>query len=75
MMTIKRSKKWYDINIQKWCSLFSNVCHCVAFFQEFVDTPVNGRPSLFRIDSVHQMESSLSHALLVYTYYIYGLNT
>jgi hypothetical protein len=28
--------------------------------------PVNGRPSLFRIDSVHQMETSLSHALLVY---------
>jgi hypothetical protein len=28
----------------------------VVFFQEFIDTPVNGRPSLFRIDSVHQME-------------------
>jgi hypothetical protein len=34
--------------------------------QEFVDTPINGRPSLFRIDSVPQMETSLSHALLVY---------
>jgi hypothetical protein len=34
--------------------------------QEFVDTPVNGRPSLFRIDSVHQVETFLSHALLVY---------
>jgi hypothetical protein len=39
-------------------------CHYVALFQ-FVDTPVNG-PSLFRIDSVHRMETSLSHALLVY---------
>jgi hypothetical protein len=28
--------------------------------------PLNGRPSLFRIDSAHQMETSLSHALLVY---------
>jgi hypothetical protein len=30
----------------------------VALFQEFVDMPVNGRPSLFRIDSVHQIETS-----------------
>jgi hypothetical protein len=47
-------------------------CHYVALFQEFVDTPVivnNGRPSLFLIDSIHQMETSLSHALLVYEYY------
>jgi hypothetical protein len=36
----------------------------VARFQKY--TPVNGRPSLFRIDSVHQMATSLSHALLVY---------
>jgi hypothetical protein len=46
--------------------LFSNACHYVALFQEFVDTPVNGRPSLFHIDSVHKMETFLSHALLVY---------
>jgi hypothetical protein len=46
--------------------LCSKVCHYVALFQEFVDTPVNGRPSLFRIVSVHQMRTSLSHALLVY---------
>jgi hypothetical protein len=32
-----------------------------------VDTPVNGRPSLFRIDSVHQMETSLSHAMIVFS--------
>jgi hypothetical protein len=32
----------------------------MALFQEFIDTPVNGRPSLFGIDSVHQMETSLS---------------
>jgi hypothetical protein len=38
----------------------------VAIFQEFVNTPVKGRPSLFGIDSVHQVETSLSHALLVY---------
>jgi hypothetical protein len=38
----------------------------VALFQKFVDTLVNGRPSLFRIDSIHQMETSLSHALFVY---------
>jgi hypothetical protein len=40
----------------------------VALFQKFVDTLVNGRPSPFRIDSVHQMETSLSHTLLVYEY-------
>jgi hypothetical protein len=33
----------------------------VALFQDIVDTPVNGRPSLFRIFSVYQMETSLSH--------------
>jgi hypothetical protein len=38
----------------------------VTLFQEFVDTPVNGRSYLFHIDSVHQMETSLSHASLVY---------
>jgi hypothetical protein len=36
----------------------------MAFFQKFDDTRVNGRLSLFCIDSVHQMETSLSHALL-----------
>jgi hypothetical protein len=45
---------------------FSKLCHYVALFQELVDTPVNGRVSLFRIDNVHQMETSLSHAMLVY---------
>jgi hypothetical protein len=40
--------------------------HFVALFQKLVDTPVIGRLTLFRIDSVHQMETSLSHALLVY---------
>jgi hypothetical protein len=40
------------INFQKWCSLFSKSYHYVALFQELFDTPVNGRPSLFRIDSV-----------------------
>jgi hypothetical protein len=34
-------------------------------FSKIVHTPVNGIPSLFRIDSVHQTETSLSHALLV----------
>jgi hypothetical protein len=66
MMTVTRSKQLNVINFQKWCSLFTKACHYVALFQEFVDTPVNGRLSLFRIDSVHQMEISLSHALLVY---------
>jgi hypothetical protein len=35
----------------------------VVLFQMFIDTPANGLPSLFRIDSVHQIVSSLSHAL------------
>jgi hypothetical protein len=31
-----------------------------------IDTPANGLPSLFRIDSVHYIVISLSHALWVY---------
>jgi hypothetical protein len=44
----------------------------VVLFQKFVDTPVNERPYLFRINSGHQIETSLFHALLVYYYYVYG---
>jgi hypothetical protein len=47
-------------------SLARRFTHYVAFFQDFVDTPINGRPSFFRIDRLHHMETSLSHALLVY---------
>jgi hypothetical protein len=68
-MTVKRSKKLIVINvvnIQKLYSLFSEAGSNVAFFQKFVGTPVNGCPSLYRIDSVHQVETALSHALLVY---------
>jgi hypothetical protein len=36
----------------------------VALIQKFVDTLVNGHPSLFRIDSAHLIETSHSHALL-----------
>jgi hypothetical protein len=69
MMTVRRSKKLNVINVinfQNWYSLFNKACHYEALFQEFIDTPVNGRPSLFRIDSVYQMKISLSHFLLVY---------
>jgi hypothetical protein len=34
--------------------------------QKIVVTPVNGRSSLFGIDSVQQMETFLPHALLVF---------
>jgi hypothetical protein len=44
----------------------------VALFQKFVDTSLNDRPSLFRIDSVHQMVTSLSHS--VHQYKVYGCN-
>jgi hypothetical protein len=56
MITVRRSKKWNVINVinlQIWYSLFTKACHFVALFEEFVDTPANGRPSLFRIDNVH----------------------
>jgi hypothetical protein len=69
MMTVGRSQKLNVINVfnsQQWYSLFSKAGHYVALFQIFIDTPVNGLTSLFRIDSVNQMEPSLSHALLVY---------
>jgi hypothetical protein len=68
-MTVSRSKNWNVINVinfQKWCLLFRKSCHYVALFKDLVDTQLNGRPSLFSIDSVYQMETSLSHALLVY---------
>jgi hypothetical protein len=48
--------------------LFSKAGHYVVLFQKLVDSPINSRPSLFLIDSVHQVETSLSHALLVYLY-------
>jgi hypothetical protein len=31
-------------------------------FSKIIDMPVNGCPSLFRIDRAHQMDTSLSHA-------------
>jgi hypothetical protein len=61
MMTVRRSKQWTVINFQKLCSLFSKACQYVALFQEFVDTPVNGRPSLFLIESVRQIVFSFPH--------------
>jgi hypothetical protein len=67
MMTFRRPN--YVINIiifLKWRLRFSKACHYVALFQEFVDMPVNGRLSLFRIDSVRHIETSLFYALLVY---------
>jgi hypothetical protein len=56
MTTVGRSKNWNDINVgnfQKWYSFFSKPGHYVTLFQKFGDTPLNGRPSFFRIDSVH----------------------
>jgi hypothetical protein len=38
----------------------------IGTLSKIIDMPVNGRPSLLLIDSVHQMKTSLSHALLVY---------
>jgi hypothetical protein len=37
--------------------------HYVTLFQKIVETPINGRLSLFCIDSVHQMATSLFHGL------------
>jgi hypothetical protein len=38
----------------------------VVIFQIFIGTPANGLPSLFRIESVHQIVSSPFHALWLY---------
>jgi hypothetical protein len=43
-------------------SLAKRVANYVALFQKIFDIPVYDLPSFFRIDSVHQMETSLSHA-------------
>jgi hypothetical protein len=54
MMAVRHSK--YKMSI-----IFKNYAWSLAgrftmwLFKEFVDTPVNGRPSLFRIDSVYQI--------------------
>jgi hypothetical protein len=62
-------KKWKVINV-----VFKNDArslHGVSLrgtLSKIIDTPVYGRPSFFRINSVHQIETSLSHALLVYLY-------
>jgi hypothetical protein len=73
MMTVRRSKNEMSLMAliikNDAHSLARKACHYVALFQEFVDTPVNGRPSLFCTDSVHQMETYLSHASLVYNKY------
>jgi hypothetical protein len=53
MSTIKNNSRSLAMRVTMW------------FCQKIVDTPVNGRLSLFGIDSVHQIETSLSHALLV----------
>jgi hypothetical protein len=70
MMTVRQTDSQ---TFQKWnvIKLFSKAGHYVTLSQEFVDTPVNGRTSLFRIGSVHQMETSLSHDMLVYSHDMY----
>jgi hypothetical protein len=37
-----------------------SLCGSRQYLSKIIDTPVNGRPSLFRVDSVHQMVTSLS---------------
>jgi hypothetical protein len=56
--------KVFAVNFQKWWSLITLAGHLVAL-SKIVDMLVNSRPSLFRIESVHQMET-LSRDLLVY---------
>jgi hypothetical protein len=78
-MTVRRFKKWNVINviyIQKWYSLFSKKGHYVDLFPKFIDTPVNDRPSLFRIDSVYQMDLSFPRfvGLLILSLILYDLN-
>jgi hypothetical protein len=65
MMTVRRSKNEMSLKFKNDARSLARHVN-VALLKEFVDTPVNGRPSLFRIDSVLQMETSLSHALLLY---------
>jgi hypothetical protein len=65
MMTAKRSKNEMSL-IFKNDAGFNRGGSLCGTLSKIINTPVNVRPSLFRIDSVHQMETSLSHALLVY---------
>jgi hypothetical protein len=67
MMAVRRSKN----EMALMSLIFKNDASSLAlrvtsWLFEFVDTPGNGLLSLFGIDSVHQMETSLSHTLLVY---------
>jgi hypothetical protein len=68
MMAVRRSKKLNVIMSLIFKNDARSLARRVTMWLSFknVDTPLNGRQTLFRIDSVHQMETSLSHALLVY---------
>jgi hypothetical protein len=63
MMTVRRSKKLNVINVDNLKKMMLALLHYVILFQKLFTCYLhvnNGR------DSVHQMETSLSHALLVY---------
>jgi hypothetical protein len=67
MIAVSRSKKLNVINIIMFKNDARSLARRVTTWRtvsKIVDTPVN--PSLFGINSVYQMETSLSHALLVY---------
>jgi hypothetical protein len=63
MVAVRRSRKR---NIFKNDARFLARRVTMWLSVKIIDTPVNGRPSLLDIDSVHQMETSLSYALLDY---------
>jgi hypothetical protein len=68
MPSLPKNMTFVDTPVNSRPSLFGidSVQKSLPKNMTFVDTPVNSRPSLFGIDSVHQMETYLSHALLVY---------
>jgi hypothetical protein len=71
MMTSRRSKKRNVINVvhvQKLCSLISKAGHYEALCQKLLTRQymIVHLFFAFRIDSVYEMEISLSHVLLVY---------
>jgi hypothetical protein len=58
MMTVRRSKNemsLMSLNFKNGArSVASRVTSWHSLFRKIIDTLLNGRPSLFRIDSVHQ---------------------
>jgi hypothetical protein len=66
MKAVSRSKKLNVINVVNFQNDARSLARQVTSWLSLKNCWHAGLPSVFRIDSVYQMETSLSHALFVY---------